>query len=76
MTLAYICNPEQVERLHAETTKNNGVYFFIRKKEEKNYNAYRKVDSGKGKFYFVKVGLPKQEFIDLIKSGKIDNYMK
>lgn len=74
--LPYICNESDVQRIHVETTEKNGTYYFIQKKSVKRgYAAYRKVDSGKGKSYFVQVGLPKEEYIFLIKSGKIDKYM-
>jgi hypothetical protein len=73
--LSYICNTSNIQRLHEETTKKNGVYFFIRKNGEKGYNSYRKVETGSETFYYVQVGLPPEVFKDLIKTGKMDKIM-
>lgn len=71
-TLPYICNEEQIQQIHSEETKKFGIYHFIRKVGEKGYNAYRKVDMGGNKGYYVQTHLPKEVFESLIRSGKMD----
>lgn len=75
MSLSYICNPEEAVQLHAEDTKTNGVYYFIRRKDEKSYFAYRKVEMGAGKFYYIQVSLPPFQFNKLIVSGRVPQIM-
>lgn len=72
--LAYIANPENIDKaVSVDTT--NGTYVFIRKKGEKVYFAYRRVDSGAGKHYFVQVNLSKEMFKELIASGRVPRLM-
>lgn len=72
--LAYICNPEQVQKLHEENTQH-GVFYFIRKVGEQRYHAYRKVETGADKFYYVQTSLSIGLFQALIASGKINKVM-
>ena len=69
--LPYICNPDQVNKIHTEST-TLGDYHFIRKNNERHYGSYRKVDMGVNSPYYVAVSLPGFLFKDLIKSGKVD----
>lgn len=74
--LSYICNQEQIQKAVKATSKTHGEYHFIRKNEEKPYYAYRRVDSGKGKFYYVRVQLSPAVFKELILSGVVPQQMK
>ena len=74
-TLSYICNQEQIDKAVAITSVTNGEYYFIRKIGDKNYYAYRRVDSGAGKHYFVCVNLPSKVYQELIVSGRVARLM-
>lgn len=72
--LAYICNDDQIEKCHKEQT-TNGEYFFIRKKGERVFFAYRRVDRGGKESFYAQVGLPAFLFKELIQSGKVGKVM-
>lgn len=72
--LAYICNQENINKsVSVDTT--NGTYVFIRKNGEKNYYAYRRVDTGVNKHYYVRVSLPVNVFKEQILSGRVEKLM-
>lgn len=72
--LAYICNSSDAAQIHEETTPN-GIYYFIRKNDEKTYLAYRLVDRGGKEPFYVQVNLPAYLYKELILSGKIKKAM-
>lgn len=74
MPLAYICNPEDAQKIVSEPTSIGDVHF-IRKNGERTYQAYRKVDMGGNSPFYVATSLPGFLYNSLIKSGKIDKLM-